>query len=76
MFFDAIYMMSFKDILLMLIKADKIEKGRKNKIIIGSIEKKPEFIITKNPKNQFKETIHIFLNHGYVLYGRTGTPKT
>jgi len=67
-FFDAMYIISFKDILILLRDAQKDEKGIKNKKIIGSIKGKPAFVIEKNPKNQFKETIHIFLNSGYVLY--------
>lgn len=64
-FFDAIYMISFIDILLLLKNADKSIKTSEIK---GSLHKKPAFIIAKNPKNQFKETIHIFLNNGHVLH--------
>ncbi|MEM5782650.1 MAG: AccI family restriction endonuclease, partial [Candidatus Aenigmatarchaeota archaeon] len=67
-FFDAIFIIPFKDILILLKNAKKVERGRKNKKIIGYIKDTPAFVIEKNPKNQFKETIHIFLNNGFILH--------
>lgn len=67
-FFDAIYIISFREILLLLKNASIQERGKKNKKIIGTIGETLAFIIEKNPKNQYKETIHIFLNNGHLLY--------
>jgi len=66
-FFDAIYIISFKEILLLLRECKIDQKGIKNKKIIGSKNGETAFVIEKNPKNQYKETIHIFLNQGHVL---------
>jgi len=74
-FFDSIYIISFKDILLLLKDAKIIEKGIKNKKITGIVGTSPAFVIEKNPKNQFKETIHIYLNRGRVLSDAIEMPK-
>jgi hypothetical protein len=66
-FFDSIYIISFKDILCLLKNAQIDERGKKNKKIIGKIDGNPAFVIEKNPKNQYKETIHIYLDRGYLL---------
>jgi len=63
-FFDAIYIIPFVEILLLLKDADFEEGGSKIK---GRIDNELAFVIEKNPKNQFKETIHIFVNQGYRL---------
>lgn len=64
LFFDAIYIIPFVEILLLLKDADFEEGGSKIK---GRINNELAFVIEKNPKNQFKETIHIFVNQGYRL---------
>lgn len=69
-FFDGVYAIPFKDILLMLKDAHYEVKTSK---IRGVINGQPAFVIEKNPKNQFKETIHIFLNNGAFL-GDLKTP--
>jgi len=66
-FFDKIYIISFKDILSLLREAETEERGKKNKKIIGKKHEMPVFIIEKNPKNQYKETIHIYINNGKTL---------
>lgn len=63
-FFDAICIIPFVEILLLLKNADFEEGGSKIK---GRIDNELAFVIEKNPKNQFKETIHIFVNQGYRL---------
>jgi hypothetical protein len=60
-FFDAIYVIPFKDILLLLKNAEYEVRASKIK---GRIDGNVAFIIERNPKNQFKATIHIFLNRG------------
>jgi hypothetical protein len=67
MFFDSIYIISFEEILLLLNNAQIISRGVKNKKYRGMVDGKIAFEIEKDPKNQFKETIHIFLNHGHNL---------
>lgn len=66
-FFDSIYIISFEEILLLLKKAKFLTKGVINKKLIGFIKEQKVFEIEKNPHNQFKETIHIYLNHGHIL---------
>lgn len=63
-FFDAIYVIPFVEIMLLLKSANFIVRGSK---VSGVIDNELAFIIEKNPKNQFKETIHIFLNQGHLL---------
>ncbi|MFZ2125102.1 MAG: AccI family restriction endonuclease [Candidatus Saccharimonadales bacterium] len=74
-FFDSIYIISFKDILLLLKDAQIDERGIKNKKILGKISESPAFVIEKNPKNQFKETIHIYLDRGHLLSDKMDFPK-
>lgn len=66
-FFDGIYIISFSEILSLLRDAKITEKGIKNKKIVGFKNSKLAFVVEKNPKNQYKETIHIFLNNGHLL---------
>lgn len=73
-FFDAIYIISFKDILLLLKNAQIDERGIKNKKILGKIGS-PAFVIEKNPKNQYKETIHIYIDRGKILSDKIEYPK-
>ena len=74
-FFDAIYIISFKDILLLLRNAQIDERGIKNKKILGKIDSNPAFVIEKNPKNQYKETIHIYTDRGKILSDKIEYPK-
>lgn len=74
-FFDAIYAISFREILLLLRDSSILEKGIKNKKIVGSINQEVAYVIEKNPKNQYKETIHIFLNKGHYLSKDFFEPK-
>ena len=74
-FFDSIYIISFKDILLLLKEAQTDERGIKNKKILGRINNSPAYVIEKNPKNQYKETIHIYLDRGHVLSNKMDFPK-
>lgn len=74
-FFDAIYIISFREILLLLKNADIEERGIKNKKILGKIDDKLAFNVEKNPKNQYKETIHIFLNQGHQLSNEIKSPQ-
>ncbi len=74
-FFDSIYIISFKDILLLLKEAQIDERGIKNKKILGKIGNSPAFVIEKNPKNQYKETIHIYLDRGHILSDKIEFPK-
>lgn len=74
-FFDSIYIISFKDILLLLKETQIDERGIKNKKILGKIGNSPAFVIEKNPKNQYKETIHIYLDRGHVLSDKMDFPK-
>ena len=73
-FFDAIYIISFKDILLLLKDSQIDKRGIKNKKILGKINNNPTFVIEKNPKNQYKETIHIYLDRGYILSNKIDFP--
>lgn len=73
-FFDRIFIISFEEILNLLINADIEEKGIKNKKLIGSIDSQRAFVIEKNPKNQFKETIHIYLDRGHILADSVSEP--
>ena len=73
-FFDTIYIISFEEILLLLKNGKITEKGIKNKKITGSIGTSA-FVIEKNPKNQFKETIHIYLDRGHILSNEIELPK-
>jgi hypothetical protein len=74
-FFDSIYIISFKDIILLLKEAQIAERGIKNKKILGKLDNKPAFVIEKNPKNQFKETIHIYLDRGHILSNKIEFPQ-
>ncbi|MBM3206405.1 MAG: AccI family restriction endonuclease [Candidatus Staskawiczbacteria bacterium] len=74
-FFDAIYIISFEEILLLLKNGEIKEKGVKNKKIIGQIDANSAFVIEKNPKNQYKETIHIYLDRGHVLSDEVEVPN-
>ncbi len=74
-FFDAIYIISFKDILLLLKNAQIDERGIKNKKILGKIDNSSAFVIEKNPKNQYKETIHIYIDRGKILSDKIEYPK-
>ena len=74
-FFDAIYVISFKDILLLLRDAQINERGIKNKRVLGKLSDNPAFVIEKNPKNQFKETIHIYLDRGHMISNKIDSPK-
>lgn len=73
-FFDKIYLISFAKILSLLKDAKIISKGKKTKKIIGYINETAAFAIEKNPKNQYKETIHIFLNQGECIGKITNPP--
>lgn len=74
-FFDAIYIISFEEILNLLQSAKIAEKGVKNKKITGFKKGKLAFVVEKNPKNQYKETIHIFLSNGHLLGKRLSEPR-
>jgi len=74
-FFDSIYAISFKKILWLLKNADIEERGKKNKKLLGKVNNSLAFIVEKNPKNQYKETIHIFLNQGRLLSDEIMPPK-
>ena len=74
-FFDGIYIIAFAEILSLLKNATIIEKGIKNKKIIGQIKGRPAFVIEKNPKNQYKETIHIYLDRGHLICNKIEAPN-
>ena len=74
-FFDAIYVISFSEILSLLRDADISEKGIKNKKVVGLKNDAPAFVIEKNPKNQYKETIHMYLNNGHLISENIGEPN-
>lgn len=74
-FFDAIYIISFAEILNLLRTAEIKERGIKNKKIFGYKDEKLAFMVEKNPKNQYKETIHLFLSNGHILTEEMGEPK-
>lgn len=74
-FFDCIYLLPFEDILNLLCNAELVESGIKNKKITGIINDKKVFVIEKNPKNQFKETIHIYLDNGIMLCDKLVEPN-
>jgi len=74
-FFDAIYIISFAEILTLLQSVKIAEKGIKNKKIVGLKNGDLVFVVEKNPKNQYKETIHIFLSNGHLLSERLNEPK-
>ena len=64
-----------REILLLLQECEIEQKGIKNKKIIGKKNGELAFVIEKNPKNQFKETIHIFLNQGHILSDEIEYPE-
>lgn len=66
-FFDAIYLIPFTKILEILGASSITVRGIKNKKIYGTFNNLPAFAIEKNPKNQYKETIHIYLNQGILI---------
>lgn len=66
-FFDAIYLIPFTKILEILGSSSITVRGIKNKKIYGTFNNLPAFAIEKNPKNQYKETIHIYLNQGVLI---------
>jgi hypothetical protein len=74
-FFDAIYVISFAEILNLLQSAEIKERGIKNKKLFGFKDGKLSFVIEKNPKNQYKETIHLFLSNGHLLTEEMKEPK-
>lgn len=73
-FFDTIYIIPFSEILSLLKDAQIKERGKKNRKILGYIEEEFAFQIEKNPKNQYKETIHLFLNQGHLLSDSISKP--
>lgn len=73
-FFDAIYLIPFAKILEILGVSNITIKGIKNKKIYGTFNGLPAFAIEKNPKNQFKETIHIYLNQGILISEKIDSP--
>jgi len=74
-FFDAIYAISFQTILTLIRDARLEIKGIKNKRIFGYLGEQLKFVIEKNPKNQYKETIHVFLNSGIRIDEKLNMPK-
>jgi hypothetical protein len=74
-FFDSIYIISFADILLLLQKAESLIKGKKNIHIIGTLDNKTVYAIEKNPKNQYKETIHLYIDRGTILSDNIEYPE-
>ena len=60
--------------MLLLKNAQIDERGIKNKKIFGKIGS-PAFVIEKNPKNQYKETIHIYIDRGKILSDKIEYPK-
>ena len=74
-FFDKIYLIPFSKILSLLLDAKIVLKGKKIKKITGYINDEMAFTIEKNPKNQYKETIHIFLNQGVCIGEITSRPN-
>jgi len=73
-FFDAIYIIPLSEILSILKDAQIKERGKKNRKIFGYIEGELAFQIEKNPKNQYKETIHLFINRGHLLSDSISQP--
>lgn len=74
-FFDAIYAISFKEILSLLCTADIRISGAINKKVRGYKDGELVFAIEKNPKNQFKETIHIFVDSGSLIANYVVEPE-
>ena len=73
-FFDGIYVIPFTKILEILGASTITTKGIKNKKIYGTFNGLPAFAIEKNPKNQYKETIHIYLNQGVLISEKIALP--
>lgn len=74
-FFDAMYVISFAEILGLLQSSEINERGRTNKKMYGYKNGSLAFVIEKNPKNQYKETIHLFLSNGHVLTEKMTEPS-
>lgn len=72
-FFDSIFILPFAEILEMLSIAEIKRHGLGK--ISGTIGNNLAFVIEKNPKNQFKETIHIPLTRGIVLSSDVKEPE-
>lgn len=73
-FFDSIYILPFIEILIILSTSTLKQKGIKNKKLVGYLNNKISYVIEKNPKNQFKETIHIPLSRGILLSDTVNEP--
>lgn len=72
-FFDSIFILPFAQILEMLTLAEMKRHGLGK--ISGTIKNNLAFVIEKNPKNQFKATIHIPLTRGIVLSNNVKEPE-
>lgn len=72
-FFDSIFILPFSEILEMLGLAEIKRHGLGK--ISGTIKNNLAFVIEKNPKNQFKETIHIPLTRGMILSNDVKEPE-
>lgn len=71
-FFDNIYIIPFKKILHLL---SSVTINSSNKKITGKIDDRLVFDVERNPKNQFKSTLHFLLNNGTEIGSITEPPK-
>lgn len=69
-FFDSAYIISFKKILELM--ATSSTKGRSKKKFY--INDELSFVLDKAPKNQFKDTINIFLKNGLKISDNVSSP--
>lgn len=74
-FFDSVYLIPFEHILKILGSSRLETSGRKKKKVRGYSDGELLFEVQENPKNQFKTTIHVFLNNGYLISKKVEMPN-
>lgn len=74
-FFDSVYLIPFENILKILGSSELEMSGRKKKKVRGYSDGNLLFEVQENPKNQYKTTIHVFLNSGYLISKNVEMPE-
>lgn len=74
-FFDSVYLIPFEHILEILGNSKLETSGIKKKKVRGYSDRDLLFEVQENPKNQYKTTIHVFLNSGYLISKNVEMPE-
>lgn len=74
-FFDSVYLIPFEHILEILGNSKLETSGIKKKKVRGYSDGDLLFEVQENPKNQYKTTIHVFLNSGYLISKNVEMPE-